>query len=342
MNAQSTAKPKRAVTAKSGAKVAVSVAPSPHRRALAGAGGAIFLRLHGDDRKRGRGNGAVVVAALANRRRRHAPQAHRRRRRGGRAAVDHAGRNPTHTPVGWACILRPGRCAARIGLRPPAGAFRRRFRASLCAPKTICIERRRFSPPNCFCGRLIVESPPCSNDGRGVLFFVFPFLARMRLTSPRGLARRGAFVFSRARMSRLILGALSIVGALWAVGCGGGGSDSSPIPPPPPLVSPPPAAPAGLAGLVALAADLAARGRRQRNGEQSDFAWQHISTAIYRRHIVGGGGGADRGRFPRSTAISTAIYRRQVVGGGEETTNGRFQFRRGSRAIRGDVGFSAL
>ena len=55
----------------------------------------------------------------------------------------------------------------------------------------------------------------------------------MRLTSPRGLARRGAFVFSRARGSRLFLGALSIVGALWAVGCGGGGSDSSPIPPPP-------------------------------------------------------------------------------------------------------------
>ena len=60
----------------------------------------------------------------------------------------------------------------------------------------------------------------------------------MRLTSPRGLARRGAFVFSRARVSRLILGALSIVGALWAVGCGGGGSDSSPIPPPPPPISP--------------------------------------------------------------------------------------------------------
>ena len=57
----------------------------------------------------------------------------------------------------------------------------------------------------------------------------------MRLTSPRGLARRGAFAFSRARVSRLILGALSIVGALWAVGCGGGGSDSSPITPLPPL-----------------------------------------------------------------------------------------------------------
>ena len=61
----------------------------------------------------------------------------------------------------------------------------------------------------------------------------------MRLTSPRGLARRGAFVFSRARVSRLFLGALSIVGALWAVGCGGGGSDSSPIPPPPPPPPPP-------------------------------------------------------------------------------------------------------
>ena len=55
----------------------------------------------------------------------------------------------------------------------------------------------------------------------------------MRLTSPRGLARRGAFAFSRARVSRLFWGAASIVGALWAVGCGGGGSDSSPIPPPP-------------------------------------------------------------------------------------------------------------
>ena len=61
----------------------------------------------------------------------------------------------------------------------------------------------------------------------------------MRLTSPRGLARRGAFVFSRARVSRLFLGALSIVGALWAVGCGGGGSDSSPITPSPPPISPP-------------------------------------------------------------------------------------------------------
>ena len=58
----------------------------------------------------------------------------------------------------------------------------------------------------------------------------------MRLTSPRGLTRRGAFAFSRARVSRLFLGALSIVGALWAVGCGGGGSDSSPITPP---ISPP-------------------------------------------------------------------------------------------------------
>ena len=59
----------------------------------------------------------------------------------------------------------------------------------------------------------------------------------MRLTSPRGLARRGAFVFSRARVSRLILGALSIVGALWAVGCGGGGS-TNPITQPPPSVPP--------------------------------------------------------------------------------------------------------
>ena len=64
----------------------------------------------------------------------------------------------------------------------------------------------------------------------------------MRLTSPRGLARRGAFAFSRARVSRLFLGALSIVGALWAVGCGGGGSGSNPTPPTPPPVSidPPP------------------------------------------------------------------------------------------------------
>ena len=77
----------------------------------------------------------------------------------------------------------------------------------------------------------------------------------MRLTSPRGLERRGAFVFSRARVSRLFWGAALIVCALWAVGCGGGGgaSDSNPItltvsppspdpkdppPPPPPLVSP--------------------------------------------------------------------------------------------------------
>ena len=60
----------------------------------------------------------------------------------------------------------------------------------------------------------------------------------MRLTSPRGLARRGAFVFSRARVSRLFWGAASIFGALWAVGCGGG-SDSSPITPSPPPISPP-------------------------------------------------------------------------------------------------------
>ena len=60
----------------------------------------------------------------------------------------------------------------------------------------------------------------------------------MRLTSPRGLARRGAFAFSRARVSRLFWGAASIVGALWAVGCGGG-SDSSPITPSPPPISPP-------------------------------------------------------------------------------------------------------
>ena len=66
----------------------------------------------------------------------------------------------------------------------------------------------------------------------------------MRLTSPRGLARRGVFVFSRARVSRLFWGALSIVGALWAVGCGGGGS-ANPIPPTPPsgqtvAIDPPP------------------------------------------------------------------------------------------------------
>ena len=61
----------------------------------------------------------------------------------------------------------------------------------------------------------------------------------MRLTSPRGLTRRGAFAFSRARVSRLFWGAASIVGALWAVGCGGG-SDSNPITPPPsvPPISP--------------------------------------------------------------------------------------------------------
>ena len=53
----------------------------------------------------------------------------------------------------------------------------------------------------------------------------------MRLTSPRGLARRGAFAFSRARVSRLFWGALSIVGALWAVGCGGT-SDTNFIAPP--------------------------------------------------------------------------------------------------------------
>ena len=60
----------------------------------------------------------------------------------------------------------------------------------------------------------------------------------MRLTSPRGLARRDAFVFSRARVSRLFLGALSIVGALWAVGCGGGGSGSNPVGPTPLPASP--------------------------------------------------------------------------------------------------------
>ena len=58
----------------------------------------------------------------------------------------------------------------------------------------------------------------------------------MRLTSPRGLARRGAFAFSRARVSRLFWGAASIFGALWAVGCGGG-SGSNPTPPPPQTVS---------------------------------------------------------------------------------------------------------
>ena len=62
----------------------------------------------------------------------------------------------------------------------------------------------------------------------------------MRLTSPRGLARRGAFVFSRARVSRLFWGAASIFGALWAVGCGGGGGSANPITPPPsvPPISP--------------------------------------------------------------------------------------------------------
>ena len=53
----------------------------------------------------------------------------------------------------------------------------------------------------------------------------------MRLTSPRGLARRGAFAFSRARVSRLFWGAASIVGALWAVSCGGT-SDTNFIAPP--------------------------------------------------------------------------------------------------------------
>ena len=60
----------------------------------------------------------------------------------------------------------------------------------------------------------------------------------MRLTSPRGLARRGAFAFSRARVSRLFWGAASIFGALWAVGCGGGGSSSNPVGPTPSPVSP--------------------------------------------------------------------------------------------------------
>ena len=59
----------------------------------------------------------------------------------------------------------------------------------------------------------------------------------MRLTSPRGLTRRGAFAFSRARVSRLFWGAASIFGALWAVGCGGGGSGSNPTPPLPSPVS---------------------------------------------------------------------------------------------------------